>query len=150
MATEEDLRTRHEEADVIIVQHMSYLANLGRRKTQVIAGKTNVFILAIHAYHPQQMTCNVIMSPPSQSRSSINNSATVVENIPIIQNVLQLHILTGFDTVAQYWIIGKGEALNTLKVGHQLSHLGDPESPMSIVLREATKFIAVCYGSVCN
>ena len=30
VATEEDLRTRHEEADVIIVQHMSYLANLGK------------------------------------------------------------------------------------------------------------------------
>ena len=43
-----DLRTSHEEADVVIVQHAVHLADLGKMSVRVVAEDTDVFVLLIH------------------------------------------------------------------------------------------------------
>ena len=45
------IRTTHEEADVIIENHVSYLAGLGTEHIRVIADDTDVFALLLYDYH---------------------------------------------------------------------------------------------------
>jgi len=55
--------------------------------------------------------------------------------------------LSGCDTVAQLFGIGKGSSLKTLKAGRSLNKLGYLHIPLAEVISEATLFMGQCYGS---
>ena len=65
-------------------------------------------------------------------------AATLKKHTHITDNLLQVHVLTGCDTVAQFWVFGKGKALK----GHQLHYLGDGHCSMSLVFKETSKFMS--------
>jgi len=71
----------------------------------------------------------------------------VKEHSGIVANMLAMHCLSGCDTIAQLFGIGKGSALKTLKAGHSLSKLGCLHIPLAEVISEATLFMAQCYKS---
>ena len=146
MTERPDLRTSHEEADVIIIQQVVHLAETGKKTINVIADDTDVFVLLAHFYRERQLTCNLVMTGTSATRSSVDIKATVETHADIIGDLLPAHVLSGCDTVSYLWGIGKGTVVKILKSKKTLRKLGNLEEQMPNVMCEATKFIAACYG----
>ncbi len=61
-------------------------------------------------------------------------------------NYQQLMLLSGCDTVAQLWGIGKTRVVKVLMSGRQLSEHGNSSAALADVVQESTAFIAACYG----
>ena len=81
----------------------------------VIADNTDVFILLIHHYLEQQLTNLMVMESPIHGRSVIDICRTVKNEEQIAHDLLACHALSGCDTVACYFGIGKVKALKTLE-----------------------------------
>ena len=145
--TRNDLTTRHEEADTIMVQQMVHLASQGRETIYIICDDTDVFVLLVHFYALQKLRCNVLMVGTSPTRSSADIKATYLKHTAIATQLLPCHALSGCDTVSALCGIGKGKALKALYAGHTLDKLGEDASDMTDVIAEATSFTASCYGS---
>jgi len=87
------------------------------------------------------------MESPIKERTAIDIGKTVEKHACIVSEILPAHALTGCDTVACYYGIGKGTALKVLRAGsHSLSRLGVMDTPIESVLVQATAFMSACYG----
>ena len=64
----------------------------------------------------------------------------------VIKGLLPAHALSGCDTVASYFGIGKGMVIKTLKDCHELSAIGNSAARLEEVIQQATRFISACYG----
>lgn len=65
----------------------------------------------------------------------------------IIPDILGLHAISGCDTVAATYGVGKLTALKVLWSGkYTLNHLGDRDAYLENVIDQATKFVLACYG----
>ena len=93
-----DLRTTHEEADVIIIQQVFHLVDVGKSNIHIIVDDTDVFILLLHYYKMKNLTCNMLMIGTSSGRTCIDIKATVEKHKDIIDNVLAAHVISGCDT----------------------------------------------------
>ncbi len=99
-----DLKTMHEEADVIIPNQVVYLASLGCCTIKVISDDTDVFVLLlVHYYADKKLTSTLVMEQTSQGCSSVNIGSTVAKHQSIALQLLPAHALTGCDTVASYF-----------------------------------------------
>ena len=88
-----------------------------------------------------------MMISPIQGRAVIDINATVRKHSAIIPDLLSTHGLTGCDTVAPCYGIGKGVGLKVLKQkNHSLGYLGNTDVPLVDVLEQATAFTLACYG----
>ena len=148
LVTRADLATKHEEADNIIVQ-MVMLCSQTNHEAQiaVVSDDTDVFVLLVHYYQFQNMKNHVIMESPIKERTVVDIGKTVEKHACIVTEILPAHALTGCDTVACYYGIGKGTALKVLRAGqHSLSLLGITDAPLESVIAQATGFITACYG----
>ena len=134
----EDISTSHEKADCIIVQQA--MVSEYQQGVSVIADDTDVFILLIHHYLEQQLTNFMVMESPIHGRSVIDICRTVKNEEQIA------HDLSGCDTVACYFGIGKVKALKTLRAGFSLSCLSDIHASFPDVTKQATEFVGACYG----
>ena len=65
----------HEEADVIIVNQLVYLADQGARNILVVCDDTDVFILLIYFYCGKDLSCGVIMESPVPGRTVVDIKA---------------------------------------------------------------------------
>ena len=90
------------------------------------------------------------MEATSKGRSSVNIGATAAKHRDIVTQLLSAHALSGCDTVASCFGIGKATVKKVLEMGNRLNHLGDPSACFEDVLREATTFTAACYGQKCE
>ena len=54
-----DLRTTHEEADIIIVQQMVHLCSQDIQCVHIISDDTDVFVLLVHFYMLRELTCKL-------------------------------------------------------------------------------------------
>ena len=97
-----DLKTMHEEADVIIPNQVVYLAYLRCCRIKVISDDTYVLVLLVHYYTDKKLMATLIMEPTSQGRS-VNFGSTVAEHRSIAPHLLSAHALTGCDTVVSYF-----------------------------------------------
>ena len=70
----EDLKTNHEEADVIIVHHLVRIASEASDDSyiKVVCSDIDVFDLLIHFYLEKNMTMNVSMESPCAGRTIIS------------------------------------------------------------------------------
>lgn len=145
----QDMATTHEEGDTIIVQQV---AKVEVGKVLVIADDTDIFVLLLHFSYCGNISCQVIMGSPIHGRAVIDINVTIERNRHIIPNLLPAHGLTGCDTVASYFGIGKGIALKVLKSGrYPLDMLGDINKSLAEVTEQAKKFILACYNqSTCQ
>ena len=141
-----DLETFHEEADVIMVQQMAQISQSGAKGISVISDDTDVFVLLIHFYAELDLTCGLRMEATGSDRTVIDIAATVREHSDVVTNLLAMHCLSGCDTVAQLFGIGKGTALKSLTAGLSLTKLGCLDIPLSDVIAEASLFIGHCYS----
>ena len=145
------METNHEEADNIIVIQVSMCArqNVCSGIT-VICDDTDVFVLLLHYYHKMKLQNLILMESPIKGRAVIDIPKTVEKHVGIVENILPAHALSGCDTVACCYGIGKGTIVKTLRSGHTLSHLGLLESPLESVISQATIFMSACYGQSIN
>lgn len=142
-----DLRTTHEEADVVIVQQMVHVALTGASSIRVISDDTDVFVLLLHFFKSESLTCDLVMLGTCHSRTSVDIKATVQKCADFVSEILAAHVVSGCDTVSYLWGIGKGTVVKCLMMGYQLKNLGHLDSDFSDVISEATSFLAACYGS---
>ena len=142
-----DMRTTHEEADVIIAQQVVKLAESGNSSIKVVCDDTDVLVLLVHFYAQEQLTCELVMSGTSAGRVVVDIKATTTKHITIADQLLAAHALSGCDTVSQLYGIGKGTVLRVIKSHHTLNCLGKVTQDMDKVIAEANEFISACYGS---
>ena len=97
----------------------------GDKALVVVADDNDVFSLLLHFRHAGAINAgNVYMESPLKGRAIIDIDATVQQNLSIIPALLVAHALSGCDTVASYYGIGKGIVLKVLLAGkkHYLHH----------------------------
>ncbi|KAG0702222.1 hypothetical protein GWK47_025151 [Chionoecetes opilio] len=141
-----DMATTHEEADNIIVQQAIAVAVAQQQPVTVLADDTDVNPLLLYHYLEQGIQTPMFMESLVKERNVIDIQATVKKHQNIIPAILAGHALTGCDTVAACFGIGKGEMLKVLKTGLNLDMIGNAEANWPEVLEQATQFIASCYG----
>ena len=124
-----DLKTLHEEA-----------------VHQIISDDTDVFVLLVHYYAEKELTSTLLMEPISQGHSSANIGSTVAKHRSITPQLLSAHALSGCDTVASYFGIGKTKVVKVLEAGNRLNHLENASANLEDVVCESPAFIAACYG----
>ena len=82
---------------------------------RVMCDDTDVFVLLLYFYNLRQMTFPLIMESLIKDRKRIEIKATATKHKDIIPHILVAHALSGCDTVAQCWGIGKGKVVKVLK-----------------------------------
>lgn len=142
-----DLKVTHEEADVIIVNHVVDVARGTQKTIHIICDDTDVFVLLVHFVASEGLCNNIFLVPTRPSRNAIDIGATANQHAEIAKYLLPLHALTGCDTVSTLYGIGKVKALKVLKHGHHPPLLGDSETDEKDLEKQAVAFIAKCYGS---
>lgn len=91
----------------------------GNKDIAIVADDTDVFALLLHFRHCGSMNArHVYLESPLKGRATIDIDATVQENLSIIPGLLAAHALTGCDTVASHYGIGKGIVLKVLRAGN--------------------------------
>lgn len=145
-----DLRTSHEEADVIIPQQVVYAASQGATTITVVCDDTDVFVLLLHYYNLKKITCSLLMQGTSAGRTVIDIAATWKKHSVIVSQLLAAHALSGCDTVAQPYGVGKASVIKMLEKGSTLEKIGETNVEIQDVIDEATSFVAACYGRKCD
>ena len=103
---------------------------------------TDVYILLIHFYCREILTLEVTMESPIGGRTAIDIKATATKHANIAGSLPGVHPLSGCDTTAYLYGIGKATAPRTLSSGKSLKLLGMEDAAMNRVILEATSFIA--------
>ena len=144
-----DLKTTHEEADVIIPQQVGDAVLQGAKTILVFCDDTDVFVLLLHCYLLRKLTCCLMMEGTSATeRTVIDLAATVKRHAAIISQLLAAHALSGCDTVARFSGLGKATVIKHLQKGHKLEQLGQLNAALPDVIAEASSFVAACYKKV--
>ena len=140
-----DLETHHEEADIIIVQQALKGASEARR-VAVVSDDTDVFVLLVHHYEEAKLNLPMTMESPSKGRAVIDIQQTVKKHRNIVKHILPAHAISGCDTVACCFGIGKVSVVKTLRAGYKLNAVGIVDASFNDVIDQATTFMSACYG----
>ena len=140
-----DLISTHEEADVLIAQHVCRYAEQ-ETCIKVICDDTDVYVLLMYFYQTQNLQCTLLMQSPISGRSVLDVGASASRHAAIIPYLLAAHALTGCDTVAYMFGIGKATMLKVLESGAKLQSIGEEIIPTDRMIAEATPFVARLYG----
>ena len=139
-----DLRNTHEEADTIIIHQ---IIKADENNVLIVADDTDIFVLLCHFGLNKAISGQVKMVSPKKDCKMININCAVMEHLDVMDNLLAAHGLSGCDTVAPYFTIGKTTVLKVLKANtYPLDHLGNMEKSLQDVYQQATPFILACYG----
>ena len=85
-------------------------------------------MLLVHYYAEKKLTSILLMETTSQGRSSAKIGSTVAKHRSIAPQLLSAHALSGCDTVASYFGIGKTKVVKVLEAGNRLNHLRNPSA----------------------
>ena len=119
-----DLRTTHEEADVIMIQQCVTAVEEGAKCVKLICDDTDVFVLLVHFTHVLDIQSTILMEATSGKRTVININETVKKHTNIASSILPAHALSGCDSVPQLFGIGKTKVITTLKKNLQTQRIG--------------------------
>lgn len=112
----------------------------------MVSDDTDVFVLLLHHYQMAGVEVPLTMESPSKERAILDIKVTQAKHRDIVKNLLPAHALSGCDTTACYFGIGKSTVIKILKDGYDLSAIGNVEAPLPEVIAQATRFISACYG----
>ena len=84
----------------------------------------------------------LIMESPRKERVIVDMKSTLAKKKQIVKHLLPAHAISGCDTVASYYGLGKGSVIKALKAGYDLSAIGNVDAPFQQVLDQATAFIS--------
>ena len=144
-----DLKTHHEEADVIIIHHLVRNASgaSSHSHIKVVCDDTDVFVLLIYFHLKEKMTVNVCMESPCAGRTIIDIHQTALKQKHIAKHLPAVYALTGCDTVSYLFGMGKVTCMKALMGGHHLNVLGQLGADEDNLISGTTAFVAACYGS---
>ena len=146
-----DLRSIHEEADILIAQHAISLSLLGK-SVRVVYDDTDVFVLLVHYYNSRCICSNsapMIMSSSVKERAVIYIRATVESHSDVADDLLAIRGLSGADAVASLHGIGKATVVKVGKKGcFQLFCIGGVRAEIESVEAQANKCMCAAYGKV--
>ena len=142
-----DLASTHEEADILITQHAIHLAKEDpQSRVRVVCDDTDVLVLLVYYYSSEKLQSSMTMQSPIQGRACIDVKETASKHSAIVPELLALHALTGCDSVAATYGVGKTKAIDVARKGYTLDELGKPLADIVDVTRQATAFMGACYG----
>ena len=141
----QDMKTTHEEADVIIPQQVQKAMNDGCRNVKVICDDTDVFILLLYYYQKMNWQNYVLLASLDESRKLISIKGTAEKHRASFFLLPAMRVLSGCDTVPKMCGIGKVTALKII-THNPLSFLSNLQSTTSDVIQKAKQFVARCYG----
>ena len=141
-----DITSTHEEADIFITQQAIHLAKNPRAQVVVVSDDTDVFALLLHFYLSENLESPMFMESPVKGRATIDIKETVLKHTSLVPSILSVHALSGCDSVAATYGIGKATAVKIAREGNKLVQLGDLSANITDVINEATCFMAACYG----
>ena len=141
-----DLTSSLEEADNIIAQQVVSLGKDSDARVVALADDTDVFVLLLYFYSQYSLKSAIFMESPVYRRSCVDISATFLQHSTVVPDLPAIHALSGCDTVAATFGIGKTTALSVASKGHKLDLLGDVTANITKVTEQATSFMAACYG----
>ena len=142
-----DLASAHEEADILIAQHAIHLAKEDTEsRVRVVCDDTDVFVLLVYYYLSEKLQSSLTMQSPIHGRSCIDVKETARKHSTIVPELLALHALTGCDSVAATYGVGKTKAIAVARKGYTLDQLGKPLANIVEVTEQATAFMGACYG----
>ena len=145
-----DLINHQEEADVIMIQQV-FLASSNASFIKVFCDDTDVFVLLVHLYASKNLyPLRLHMQSPKVVRQATDIGETV-KSIEINhhvdpQQLLPFHAITGCDTVACFFNLGKQRCFNSFKQGFKFKFLAKIDSDIMEVVKECTEFISTVYG----
>jgi len=116
----------------------------------VVSDDTDVFVLLLHYYLEDGLTLLVTMESPIKDRVVVDIDKPVEKHQNIIPEILAAHALSGCDTVACCFGIGKNTVLKVVRSGISLSLLGHIDAPLPAVIEQTTLFMTACYGQKCD
>lgn len=145
-----DMATTHEEADIVLVQQMLTVSRENPAGITVLSDDTDVFVLLLHYYLEDGLKLLVTMESPAKDRVVVDIGKTVEKHQNFIPEILAAHALSGCDTVACCFGIGKNTVLKVVRSGISLSLLGYIDAPLPAVIDQATLFMTACYGQKCD
>ena len=130
-----DLTNLQEEADTIIVSQILSMIQEGYRRIQVICEDTDVFVLLLHHYDQHDLSnidppVDVLMQYPPSASKAISILHTL-NSLPskVVSSLLAAHVLSGCDTVPQFFGIGKKKTIKFLKTQdfYDIENLGNTD-----------------------
>ena len=139
-----DMRVTHDEADTIVIRQ---IIQSSFNNILVVADDTDVFVLLCHFVSNQTIASEVRMLSTARDRAMIDINASVRKHQDIMGNLLAAHGLSGCDTVATYFGIGKTTVLKALRSQpFMLDDIGNTEKTVQDAVEQATPFMLLCYG----
>jgi 5'-3' exonuclease len=140
------LASTHEEADIIITQQAIHVSKEGpESRVCVLCDDTDVFALLLFFYSREKLQSSLTMQSPIHSRSCNGVKETVCKHCTMIPEILALHALTGCDSVAASYGIGKKTAITVVQKGYTLDQLGQLTADIANITKQATAVMAACY-----
>ena len=118
---------------------------------KVINDDTVVFILLLHFYKVKCIDIDIFLETTNKKRKLINIGCTIrrmEEQDYCVGDILPLHTITGCDTVAGLFNIGKLKPLAVLikDTNFHLGFLSDRGNEFGIVYKRCVNFISMYYG----
>jgi len=133
--------------DIFLTQQAIHIAKEDSESTvSVVSDDIDVFALLLYFYWSEKLQPTMTMQSPIKGRSCIDIKETSRIHSDIVRSVLALHALTGCDSVAATYGIGKTKAIKVSRQGHALDQLDQSTADFTDVVKQSTDFMAACCG----
>ena len=116
-----DLTTSHEETDNSIVQRVFSCAAENIESKITFSDDTNIVVLFLHYSYMDNLKNVVLVESLIKGRTVVDIGKPVQKHSEIVEGILPAHALSGCDTVASYFGIGKATVAKILRSGHPLN-----------------------------
>ena len=90
----DDMRTTHEEADVIIPLQVQCAMNKGYKNIQVICDDTDVFVLLVYYHHVNNWENDVLLTSLDESNKPISIKLTAKKHAYFASSLPAMHVLS--------------------------------------------------------
>jgi len=131
-----DLSSMHEEADIFLTQQAIHIAKEdAKSRVSVVSDVTDVFALLLYFYWNEKLQSTMTMQSPIKGRSCIDIKETSRIHSDTVGSVLAIHALTGCNSVAATYGIGKTKAIK-VRV-HTLDQLGQSKADLTDVVKQS-------------
>ena len=143
-----DLISHCDQADYIMLQQVhSILKEEGKKSAKVFSSDTHVFVLLCFHFANHWAPENVYMDPFSGGSKLISIKKSVNVKQHIMPSLVDLHAVSGCDTVPMMLGVGKVKSLKVVKEV-PLVHIGEANTELEEVIGKGKRFVAKCYGQV--
>ena len=126
-----DMRTSHEEADVMIPQQIAVVSATGSTCLKVICEDTDVFVFLCHFYLEENWTHSLYMESFAPDKSLVCIKSSVERNKEIVPYISLAHAF-GCDSVPSLFGVRKKTVIEALQKSPLIS-FGDEEISVKVI-----------------